>query len=127
RPQQTTFFTDLRRAPVGYPIACRFFFYKARAQKVPSTAPSRYARCYPYLQYMQTSELFITGLALMTSISITARILAVSDHLIRATNEIIEQCELRTTEHGNYDPNFLAYLLLCRTRSNFFAATLLTR
>ena len=33
----------------------------------------------------------------------------------------------RVTKHGLYDPNFLAYLLLCRTRSNFAAAILLTK
>jgi hypothetical protein len=55
------------------------------------------------------------------------RIFALSDSVATAANEMVSQCELRVTEHGMYDPNVLAYLLLCRTLSNFAGAILLTR
>ena len=59
--------------------------------------------------------------------SANQRISAVSDTIVRAANDMVGQCDLRITEHGAYDPNFLAYLLLCRTRTNFWAARLLTQ
>ena len=55
------------------------------------------------------------------------RIIAVSSSIAAASNAMVAQCVPRVTEHGLYDPNFLAYLLLCRTRSNFAAAILLTK
>jgi uncharacterized protein DUF5677 len=58
---------------------------------------------------------------------ISQRIFAVSDSVAETANEMVSQCELPVTEHGIYDPNVLAYLLLCRTRSNFAGAILLTR
>jgi hypothetical protein len=63
----------------------------------------------------------------MNPMSITARISAVSDRLVRATKEIVAQCKLRVTEHGLLDPNVLAYLLLCRTYTNFVATVSLTK
>ena len=55
------------------------------------------------------------------------RIFAVSERVAKVADDILSQCVLRVTENGLLDPNFLAYVLLCRTRTNFAAAILLTR
>jgi hypothetical protein len=59
--------------------------------------------------------------------TITERIFALSNRLIQTTKEVIGQCTLQVTEHGLLEPRFLAYLLLCRTYTNFSAAVLLVQ
>lgn len=54
------------------------------------------------------------------------KVIELSHRLEQAAKEQLAGCTLTVTEHGALDPKFLAFLLLCRTITNYAAVIVLT-
>lgn len=58
---------------------------------------------------------------------LSERVHAFDARLLEASKQLVTACKLTVTARGMLDPKVLAYLLLCRTISNFEGMLLLER